>query len=274
LAGLTGDWARYVSPARYSTKRLVPLGMLGVYLGIVIPQLIGTMAAVTFADPYAPFVDGLIAASPGWYVVCILLLGILGSGGLAVGTSYSCGLDLDAIVPRLTRVQATIATSLVAAALVYLGALVFNLADSVLAISIILLALSTPWAVITGLGYLLARGRYDLDALQVFNRGERGGRYWFSAGFNFRAVVAFLAGAAFGILAVNTTLYVGPLAEVAGGVDVSFAGAALIAGVVYLVLRAVVPERLGELPAVPAPGAAPLAVAPPAAEGAPAAGNG
>jgi hypothetical protein len=54
---------------------------------------------------------------------------------------------------------------------------------------------------------------------------------------------------------VNTTLYVGPLANVAGGVDVSFAGAALIAGTVYLVLRAVFPERLGQLPPAPAPGA-------------------
>jgi len=162
-----------------------------------------------------------------------------------VGTAYSSGLDLDAIVPQLTRVQATIATSLVAAGLVYLGALVFNLADSVLAISIILLVLSTPWAVITGLGYLLCRGRYDLDALQVFNRGERGGRYWFTAGFNYRAVVAFLAGAVFGLLAANTTLYVGPLADIAGGVDVSFAGAALISATLYLALRLAFPERLG-----------------------------
>jgi purine-cytosine permease-like protein len=247
LAGLTGDWARYVSPARYSAKRLVPLGMLGVYLGITLPQLIGAFVAVTFADPYAPFVDGLILASPLWYVPCILLLGILGSGGLAVGTAYSCGLDLDAIMPRLSRVQATIATSLIAAVLIYLGALVFNLADSVLSISIILLALSTPWAVITGLGYLLCRGRYDLEALQVFNRGESGGRYWFVAGFNYRAVVAFLAGSVFGILAVTTTLYVGPLANIAGGVDVSFAGAALISATVYLVLRLVLPERLGAM---------------------------
>jgi purine-cytosine permease-like protein len=245
LVGLTGDWARYVSPSRYPARRLVPVGMLGVYFGIVIPQLVGTFAAVTFADPFAPFVDGLIGASPDWYVACILLLGILGAGGLAVGTAYSSGLDLDAIVPRMTRVQATIATSLVAAGLVYLGALVFNLADSVLAISIILLVLSTPWAVITGLGFLLCRGRYDLDALQVFNRGERGGRYWFTAGFNYRAVVAFLAGSLFGILAANTTLYVGPLADIAGGVDVSFAGAALIAATIYLVLRLVFPERLG-----------------------------
>ena len=77
----------------------------------------------------------------------------------------------------------------------------------------------------------------------------------FLSGFNYRAVVAFLAGAGFGILAVNTTLYVGPLANVAGGVDVSFAGAALLAATLYLVLRAVFPERLGGLPAIPAPGA-------------------
>ena len=83
--------------------------------------------------------------------------------------------QLDAIMPRLSRVQARVATSKVAAALIYLGALVFNLADSVLSVSIIQFALSTPWAVITGLGDSMCRGQYDLDTLQVFIHGERRG---------------------------------------------------------------------------------------------------
>ena len=39
---------------------------------------------------------------------------------------------------------------------------------------------------------------------------------------------------AFGLLAVNTTLYVGPLADLAGGVDLSTIGSAAIAGLIYL----------------------------------------
>jgi hypothetical protein len=39
----------------------------------------------------------------------------------------------------------------------------------------------------------------------------------------------------FGLLAVNTTLYVGPLAGIAGGVDVSTVGSAALAGLIYVV---------------------------------------
>lgn len=239
----TGDWSRYISPARYPTRALLPVGMLATFLGLMVPQTIGLLLAVAFVDPFAPYVDGLIATSPTWYVVFILLLGLMGAGGLASSTAYSCGLDLDAIVPALTRVQATIATSAVAAAVVYVGALASSLADYVVAISLVLLAVSTPWAVITGLGFLFCGGTYDLNDLQVFNRRETGGRYWFLGGFNYRAVTAWVAGSVFGVLTVTTSLYVGPLANIAGGVDLSFIGSAVVGGVIYLLLRAVFPEQ-------------------------------
>jgi purine-cytosine permease-like protein len=47
------------------------------------------------------------------------------------------------------------------------------------------------------------------------------------------AVVAWTVGAVFGVLTVNTTLYVGPLAEIAGGVDLSTMGSAALAGLIY-----------------------------------------
>jgi purine-cytosine permease-like protein len=46
--------------------------------------------------------------------------------------------------------------------------------------------------------------------------------------------VAWSVGAVFGLLAVNTTLFVGPLAEIAGGIDVSTVGSAALAGLIYL----------------------------------------
>jgi purine-cytosine permease-like protein len=48
------------------------------------------------------------------------------------------------------------------------------------------------------------------------------------------AVVAWSVGAGFGLLTVNTELYVGPLAEIAGGVDLGTVGSAALAVLIYL----------------------------------------
>ena len=96
------------------------------------------------------------------------------------------------------------------------------------------------WLPITfGLGWK----RYDADDLQVFNRGERGGRYWFTGGWNLRAAGAWAAGSAFGLLAVDTQLYTGPLAGLADGVDLSLAGSGAIAAAVYVAALKLWPER-------------------------------
>ena len=58
---------------------------------------------------------------------------------------------------------------------------------------------------------------------------------WFTGGWNLPAVAAWTVGAVFGLLAVNTTLYVGPLADIAGGVDLSTIGSAALAGLIYVV---------------------------------------
>jgi purine-cytosine permease-like protein len=63
-------------------------------------------------------------------------------------------------------------------------------------------------------------------------------------------VVPFALASVCGILAVNTTVYVGPLADVAGGVDVSLIGAGLVAAFGYLVTLRLWPEAV-ELGAPP-----------------------
>jgi nicotinamidase-related amidase len=145
---------------------------------------------------------------------------------------YSAGLNLDTLLPRLTRVTATalVGFASLLLLLIYLGALVLDAQESITAMTILLVAIGTPWAVVVGIGLIACRGVYLDDDLQVFNRGQRGGAYWFTEGWNPRAIVAWLTGATFGAFAVNTTLYKGPLADIADGVDVSFLGAGAIAG--------------------------------------------
>jgi len=56
-------------------------------------------------------------------------------------------------------------------------------------------------------------------------------------------MAGWAAGSAFGLCAVSTSLYTGPLANVAGGIDISLVGSALVAAAVYLLALLISPEE-------------------------------
>jgi purine-cytosine permease-like protein len=189
-----------------------------------------------------------------------MLVGIIGSfgqGGLAL---YGTGLDFSSLIPYLRRVAATLVLSSIGVGFIFLGTLVWNVIDSVAAFVLILLVFTTPWVIVNVIGYWRRRGFVVPDDLQVFNRGERGGIYWFWHGLNLRAVVAWAVGSAVGMLFVNTTLYVGPYANEAKGVDLSFISAAVVSGVLYGVFLLLFPEPAEVRRRGPAPEEARVAV--------------
>ena len=88
-----------------------------------------------------------------------------------------------------------------------------------------------------------SRGFYCPDDLQVFTRGETGGRYWFSHGWNWRGLGAWIPSALVGLCFVNLPgQFVGPLGELAGGIDISLPVTLGLASVVYLALLGLFPE--------------------------------
>ena len=236
----TGDWTRYISPRRHRPGRLLGAMFLGLFVGLIIPTLFGAFVSVISLDPDS-FVAGVIDAVPSWLLLPFVLAAVVGSLGQGGMNLYSMGLDLDAILPRLTRTQSTIAVAVVATALVLLGEFVFSAEAAVTTFVVVLTSLATPWAAVTMIGYLRTGGRFDEPSLQVFNRRETGGAYWFRAGWNIDAVVAWLAGGVVGVLSNSTDSWTGPIAEAAGGIDVSFVTSAVAASVVYLALVALRP---------------------------------
>ena len=234
VSTILGDWTRYIRSDVHSASALAWIGSAGVFLGFVVPAAIGAVVATAFADPFAPFAASLAAESPHWYAVLLLPLAVLGGVGLAASALYSAGLDVDALVVRLTRAQATVIIGTVAVTLVYLGLLAPSVSDSIAAALLVLAELSAPWAIVVGIDFLQTHGRYDADALQVFNRGQTGGRYWYTAGWHWPAALAWAAGSAVGLLTIQTQLFTGPFADIANGVDVSLVAAATVAAIVYL----------------------------------------
>jgi purine-cytosine permease-like protein len=231
-----GDYTRRISAVRFSDRQITVALGVGMFIGVMLPSLFGAYTAMSFANPTDSYLDDLVTAAPAWYVLPIVVISLLGGLSQGVLCIYASGLDLEGLAPQLKRTQTTIITAAVAIVLLYVGVFVFDAVGSVTAMTVALNAVITPWVAVLAIGALRNRTiGYDPVDLQAFAHGRRGGRYWFTGGWNIPAVLAWAAGSLFGVLAVNTTLYVGPLADVAGGVDLSTIGSAVIAGVIYVV---------------------------------------
>jgi purine-cytosine permease-like protein len=167
------------------------------------------------------------------------LVGSLGQGTICI---YGSGLDSSSIFPVFSRVTATIILSGVGLLFIYLGSFVWNAENTVSAFVSLFGVPAAAWISITLVGNLVRHGRYDPDALQVFNRRERGGIYWYTGGWNLRAVLAWLLASGVGLLFLDTSLYVGPWSGLANGIDLSWVSAMIIGALAYLLAAAVFPE--------------------------------
>ncbi|GAA3744988.1 cytosine permease [Streptomyces tremellae] len=236
---LLGDYTRYVSPRRHGRHTVYAATCAGLFAGLLVPQLFGTYTAYA-AHAALDYAGPLVAASPGWYLVPLLVVALAGSVGNSGLMLYSMGLDLDAILPRATRVRATLVVAVVATVFVFVGHFAWDAQNAMTTFVLLLTAVGMPWAVITLIAHRRTGGVYDADALQVFNRRSRGGVYWYRAGWNPRATLAWAVGAAVGLCGVSTP-YEGPLLRLTGGIDCSFVLSGLAGGAVYLVLTRTAP---------------------------------
>ena len=235
-----GDWSRYI-PADTPQSKLMAATFLG-QLATLIPFLFGVgTATLVSGDDY---IVELIALSPLWYAFLLIVVAFLGGMSTGVTSLYGTGLDFSSVFPRLNRVQASLFIGSLAFVFILVGRLVFNLIDSVNAFIGAIVICTTPWMIIMTIGYVVRRGHYFPDDVQVFNQGRTGGRYWFDAGFNWRGIAAWVPAAIAGLLFANyPPLIEGPFRNaVAGGIDVSLPVSLGLAAVIYLTLLFVFPE--------------------------------
>jgi purine-cytosine permease-like protein len=235
-----GDWSRYI-PRSTRPRKLLLATFLGQVLTLI-PFLFG-VATATIVAGKADYVFALIQASPIWYAV--LLMAVAFIGGLSTGTTslYGTGLDFSSVFPRFSRVQATIGIGVVAFLFILTGRIFFDLLGAVNAFVGAIVVTTTPWMVIMTIGYIVRRGHFDPRNLQVFNKGEIGGLYWFTSGVNWRGMVAWLGAAIIGLLFANyPPIIVGPLINAGGGIDLSLISAVVAGGVLYLAAGWIWPE--------------------------------
>ncbi|MEB0003006.1 cytosine permease [Cryobacterium sp. MDB1-18-2] len=235
-----GDWSRYI-PKSTPTSKLLLATFLGQALTLI-PFLFG-VATATIVAGQADYVFALIQASPIWYAVLLMVVAFI--GGLSTGTTslYGTGLDFSSVVPRFSRVQATIGIGVIAFLFILTGRLFFDLLGAVNAFIGAIIVTTTPWMVIMAIGFIVRRGHFDARNLQVFNKGETGGIYWFNSGVNWRGMVAWIGAAVIGLLFANyPPVIVGPFSALGGGMDLSLVTAVVAGAVLYLGALWIFPE--------------------------------
>ena len=121
-----------------------PVASLGMFLGFVVPGGDRRARRHRVHRPAAPFTVSLATESPLWYAVLLLPFAVLGGVGLVAQSLYSAGLDLEALVVRLTRARATVIIGVIGVVLVYLGLLAPTVQGAIAAALLVLAELSAP----------------------------------------------------------------------------------------------------------------------------------
>ncbi|MBO9524431.1 MAG: cytosine permease [Nocardioidaceae bacterium] len=242
-----GDWSRYI-PRDTPRPRVMAAAFLA-QVATLVPFGFGLVTATVIAIKApdfianADYVSGLLAVSPDWYFVPVCLIALI--GGMSTGTTalYGTGLDFSSVFPRFSRVQATLFIGVFAIGFIFVGRFAFNVVQSISTFAVLIVTCTVPWMVVMMIGWFVRRGWYDSDSLQVFNRRQRGGRYWFSHGWNWRGLLGWLVPAALGLCFVNIPgQFVGPFGDAANGVDLSIPIGLGLAAVLYPLLLVVFPE--------------------------------
>ena len=244
-APFISDWTRYISPQKHSPASIIGATWVGTFVGMTLPLTFGAFTAVAMGSNTSDWVSGLVAMAPDWYLVPLVLIGIVGSFGQGTICLYGSGLDFASIMPVLKRPVATLVLSAVALLLVYLGTMVWNAEESVTAFLQVVGVGMASWLAIVLVGHYKRGGYYNVHDLQVFNRGETGGVYWYTGGWNLRALFAFIVSTTIGLLALQCSFYTGPLSNIADGVDLSWSSAFVIGGALYFVTLLISPEHQG-----------------------------
>ena len=242
-----GDWTRYLP--RQTNKLVLIAGTIVAQILTLLPFLFGVITSSVIAKRVpdylqrADYTGGLLVVAPDAFLAPLLLLAIL--SGMSTGTTslYGTGLDFSSVFPRLSRPRATLFIGTIACVLIFLGRFDFSLFSSISTFVSLIIVTTTPWMVIMIIGYVVRRGYYIPDAMQIFNRGQIGGPYWFSGGWNVAGMVAWITSSVIALLTVNIPEhFVGWLGNLAGGIDISLVAALVLPAILYPVSLVAFPE--------------------------------
>lgn len=242
-APFSNDYSRYISSRKHTALSVSMANGGGLFVGCMAVMSFGAFEGSIFDVNLGP-IGGLLSGCPTWYLLPVILIGVIGPLSHGALCLYAPGLDLSSLSDRFSRANVTLWVGLLGLVIVFLGAFVWGAVDAFVAFVTLFTVATTPWIVIILIGHFHRRGFYQAGDLQCRGETGRKGIYWFSGGWNTRALLSWIPAVVIGLLLSHTTLFDGPWSGVAGGIDVSAPAAAVIGGVIYAVAMFGFPESV------------------------------
>jgi purine-cytosine permease-like protein len=236
------DYSRYISLKRYSRFAVSLASGGGLFVGCMAVMSFGVFEGSIFNVQLGP-IRGLVEGCPPWYLFPIIIIGVVGPLSHGSLCLYAPGLDISTLFPTVSRRVVTLALGALGLVVVLLGAFVWNAVDAFIAFVTLFTVATTPWIVINMMGHFHRRGWYSSGELQLMKLSAHSSRYWFSGGWNLRAITAWVPAVAVGLLLSKTSLFTGAWYAIASGIDISVPVAAVTGGTVYAFLLVLLPEH-------------------------------
>jgi purine-cytosine permease-like protein len=231
------DYSRYL-PREVSVRASFWWTYLGAFVGGAWMMLVGTVAAATAPklDVAAAVEHGADLIFPGFGRV-LLIAALLGLVTITALNFYGASLTLLSVADTVRPLRSSVAKRIATLAVAFIASTAIALASSSNFVSrfsdllALLLYLFTPWTAINLVDfYLIRKGHYSIR--EIFNPRGLYGRW------NWRGLLAYLAGFVAMIPFFSTELFKGPVAQALGGADLAMLiGLPVSAGVYLLACR-------------------------------------
>lgn len=228
------DIARYL-PRSTKPSHIVAATALGGALPGMVFTIVGVLlaTAVTGEAMGAGIESALLGLLPGW-LGPVLVVGVIANTIALNGmTTYTSSMALQAIGLPIRRIPAAIVVGVIGTALTIYLVLSTSLLDAVNLMLQFLVIVSAPTMAVFVADVLMRRGRYD--GVELFDE-ERGGRFWYSAGWSIPGLAAVLVGGVATALCLSTEVWTGPVAQSLGYVDLSVPVGMIVSVLVYVLL--------------------------------------
>lgn len=236
------DYARYL-PASTSKFATAAWTGLGGFVAAVVLGGIGVLAGsvVDMSDPQT----SLQEIVPAWFYVVFLLILVVGSIANNSLTAYSSGLAFQAMGIRWSRARSVIFDAFIGTVIALIALLSDSFYSSLSTLLTLTVAYLGPSITIYAVDILMRRNRYD--ALGLHDDSPRS-PFWFGGGVNWAGATAFILGTGAALLCVNTYVFVGPVANALGGIDLTAIVGPVVAGLSFFILTKITqgqPRGLG-----------------------------
>ncbi|QOT15269.1 cytosine permease [Paenarthrobacter sp. YJN-5] len=246
------DYSRYL-PEGTPKRATIGWTFLGSVLGGSLAMILGALAAALGGKAFGHDQVGYLAGLGGAIWPLVLLAVSLGKLTGNTLSSYGGYMSLATIITSLTgqnrvgpRQRSLYVVVISAVSLAIALAATANFLTNFTNFLLFLLYFMTPWSAINLVDYYWVRKeRYNIA--QLFLRDGEYGR------FNKGAFLAYAIGVLIQIPFMNSSLYVGPIADLLGGAEIAWLIGLVVAGGLYYATSHNVRNQTASAPATPEP---------------------